>query len=79
MLRAAAVIGDAVDVDLLSAVTRLDVDDLADLLDEAADEDVLTTAPDTGRLGSPTRCCASGCWPTSPPRRQQLHLASPGR
>lgn len=47
MLRMAAVIGDAIDVTLLSRTTRLDIDSLADYLDEAADERIITAAPGT--------------------------------
>ncbi|WP_430332875.1 BTAD domain-containing putative transcriptional regulator [Rhodococcus sp. ACT016] len=45
VLRAAAVLGDAVEVDLLAAASRLDLDTLADYLDEAADERIIVTAP----------------------------------
>ena len=48
VLRAAAAIGDVLDLDLLARTTRLDLDELADLLDEAADEHVIVAAPDTG-------------------------------
>jgi DNA-binding SARP family transcriptional activator len=48
VLRAAAAIGDVLDFDLLARTTRLEVDELADLLDEAADEHVIVAAPDTG-------------------------------
>jgi len=48
MLRAAAVIGDPLDLGLLRAVTRLDPDDLADRLDEAADERIIVPAPSSG-------------------------------
>jgi DNA-binding SARP family transcriptional activator/DNA polymerase III delta prime subunit len=48
VLRAAAAIGDVIDFDLLARATRLEVDELADLLDEAADEHVIVAAPDTG-------------------------------
>lgn len=41
MLRTAAVIGDDVDVPVLAKATRLDVDVLADHLDEAADERIV--------------------------------------
>jgi DNA-binding SARP family transcriptional activator len=47
VLRAAAVIGDVLDLDLLATTTRLDLDELADLLDEAADEHVVVAAPGT--------------------------------
>ncbi|WP_420880401.1 BTAD domain-containing putative transcriptional regulator [Rhodococcus sp. (in: high G+C Gram-positive bacteria)] len=48
VLRIAAVLGDAIEVDLLAAATGLDVDTLADRLDAAADERILVTAPDSG-------------------------------
>jgi len=41
MLRTAAVVGDDVDVAVLAKATRLDVDTLADHLDEAADERIV--------------------------------------
>jgi len=41
MLRTAAVIGDEVDVPVLAMATRLDLDTLADYLDEAADERIV--------------------------------------
>ena len=47
MLRAAAVIGDTVDVAVLAKATRLDLDTLADYLDEAADERIVVP-PHTG-------------------------------
>lgn len=43
-LRTAAVIGDVVDVPVLAATTRLDVDTLADHLDEAADERIVVSS-----------------------------------
>ncbi|QEM48257.1 AAA family ATPase [Mycolicibacterium grossiae] len=43
-LRTAAVIGDDVDVPVLAAATRLDVDTLADQLDEAADERIVVSS-----------------------------------
>ena len=45
VMRTAAVIGDVLDIGLLQSVTRLDVDELADLLDEAADERIVVIAP----------------------------------
>jgi DNA-binding SARP family transcriptional activator len=48
VLRAAAVIGDVLELDVLAATTRLDLDDLADRLDAAADEHVIVAAADTG-------------------------------
>ncbi|MCV7422085.1 AAA family ATPase [Mycobacterium yunnanensis] len=41
MLRTAAVVGDDVDVTVLAKSTRLDLDSLADYLDEAADERIV--------------------------------------
>lgn len=41
MLRTAAVVGDVVDVAVLAKATRLDIDTLADYLDEAADERIV--------------------------------------
>jgi hypothetical protein len=48
VLRTAAVMGDVLDIGLLARATRLDPDDLADLLDEAADERIIVPAPGTG-------------------------------
>lgn len=48
VLRVAAVLGDAIEVDLLAAVSRLDMDTLADYLDDAADERIIVTAPGSG-------------------------------
>ncbi|WP_234807602.1 BTAD domain-containing putative transcriptional regulator [Mycolicibacterium bacteremicum] len=48
MLRTAAIIGDAIDRDalpVLAGATRLDLDTLADYLDEAADERIVVAAP----------------------------------
>jgi DNA-binding SARP family transcriptional activator len=44
VLRTAAVIGDEVDVPVLREATRLDIDTLADYLDEAADERIVVTS-----------------------------------
>ncbi|MBJ7341634.1 BTAD domain-containing putative transcriptional regulator [Mycolicibacterium sp.] len=44
MLRAAAILGDAVDVAVLAKATRLDIDTLADYLDEAADERIVVAS-----------------------------------
>lgn len=44
VLRTAAVIGDEVDVAVLARSTRLDIDTLADYLDEAADERIVVTS-----------------------------------
>ena len=44
VLRTAAVIGDEVDVPVLAQATRLDIDTLADYLDEAADERIVVAS-----------------------------------
>lgn len=48
VLRVAAVIGDTIEIDTLSAATRLDLDTLADYLDEAADERIIVAEPGIG-------------------------------
>ena len=74
VVRTAAVIGDVLDVGLLTAVTRLDADELADLLDEAADERIIVVA-----AGSQTYAFAHGLLRDevlagmSDARRQRLH------
>ncbi|MCS5734698.1 BTAD domain-containing putative transcriptional regulator [Herbiconiux daphne] len=74
VLRTAAVAGDPLDIDLLCTVTRLSRDELADLLDEAADEQLIVLAP-----GSATYIFAHGLLRDevlaglSAPRRQRLH------
>lgn len=45
LLRVAAVIGDTIEIDILSAATKLDLDVLADHLDDAADEHIIVTDP----------------------------------
>ncbi|MCZ4551958.1 BTAD domain-containing putative transcriptional regulator [Gordonia rubripertincta] len=45
ILRTAAVIGDDIDIALLSATTQLDIDELADHLDAAADDRIIVPAP----------------------------------
>ncbi|MBO9531706.1 MAG: AAA family ATPase [Solirubrobacteraceae bacterium] len=47
VLRAAAVVGDPVDLDLVAVLTRQDPDAAADLLDAAADAHILVPAADT--------------------------------
>ncbi|MFE4499784.1 BTAD domain-containing putative transcriptional regulator [Rhodococcus sp. NPDC056743] len=47
-LRVAAVIGDAIEMDTLTAATGLDLDTLADYLDEAADERIIVAEPGIG-------------------------------
>lgn len=44
-LRMAAIIGDSIDINVLSQTTDLDIDSLADHLDDAADERIITAAP----------------------------------
>jgi DNA-binding SARP family transcriptional activator/tetratricopeptide (TPR) repeat protein len=74
VLRTAAVAGDSLDIDLLCSVTRLSRDELADLLDEAADEQLIVLAP-----GTSTYTFAHGLLRDevlagiSAPRRQRLH------
>ena len=48
VLRTAALIGDSLDVPLLRRVTQLELDDLADLLDQAADEHIIVAATGSG-------------------------------
>ncbi|TQF65738.1 AAA family ATPase [Rhodococcus spelaei] len=45
VLRVAAVLGDAIEIDLLAAASRLDLDTLADYLDDAADERIIVADP----------------------------------
>ena len=75
VLRAAAVLGDTLDIEMLATVTRLDRDELADLLDDAADEHVIVPSRATGAytfahalLRDEVTAGLSG------PRRQRLHL-----
>ncbi|MBX6389715.1 MAG: AAA family ATPase [Frankia sp.] len=75
VLRAAAVIGDTLDIDLLGRVTRLDRDELADLLDEAADEHLIVQAAGTGRYVFAHALLRDEVLAgTSSLRRQRLHL-----
>ena len=46
-LRTAAVIGDTIDIALLARATGLDIDSIADHLDAAADDRIITAAPGT--------------------------------
>lgn len=75
VLRTAAVAGDPMDVELLCAVTRQDRDELADLLDEAAEHDLIVPTADgaTYRFthGLLRDEVLAGL---SAPRRQRLHL-----
>ncbi|GAA4553283.1 BTAD domain-containing putative transcriptional regulator [Pseudonocardia xishanensis] len=52
VVRAAAVLGDPLDVELLRAVTRLDRAELEDLLDEAADERIIVARDGEPLVGS---------------------------
>ncbi|HEY8588143.1 MAG TPA: BTAD domain-containing putative transcriptional regulator [Naasia sp.] len=74
VLRTAAVMNDPLDIDLLCAVTRLDREELADLLDEAADEHLIAPAPESGSYrfahGLLRDEVLAGL---SAPRRQRLH------
>ncbi|MCF7549810.1 BTAD domain-containing putative transcriptional regulator [Pseudonocardia sp. WMMC193] len=49
VLRAAAVTGDPLDLEVIGAITRLDLDEVVDLLDEAADAQIIVAAE--GRYG----------------------------
>lgn len=74
VLRTAAVIGDVLDIDLLARVTRLDRDELADLLDEAADEHIIVTAPGSGHYTFAHALLRDEVTTgLSPLRRQRLH------
>ncbi len=48
VLRVAAVIGESIEMGTLTAATRLDVDTLADYLDDAADERIIVADPAIG-------------------------------
>ncbi len=79
VLRAAAVIGDVPDVEVLAAVTGLDVDTLVDLLDEAADEHVIVPAPGTGGYAFSHGLVREEVLAAIPPiRRQRLHARVAG-
>ena len=74
-LRAAAVIGDVLDLDLLATVTRSDPDDLLDLLDDAVDEQIVVPRPDgSGYAFSHALLREEVLAGMSPIRRQQMHL-----
>lgn len=74
VLRAAAVIGDVLDLDLLAAVTGLGLGPLADALDAAADEHVIVAVPDTGGYAFAHGLVREGVLAGMPaPRRQRLH------
>ena len=77
VLRAAAVIGDAMDgaaVSVLAATTRLDLDTLADHLDDAADERILVSAHDSAGYGFAHGLLREHLLATMPAlRRQRMH------
>ncbi|MDQ8044115.1 MAG: BTAD domain-containing putative transcriptional regulator [Patulibacter sp.] len=75
VLRAAAVIGDVVDIDLVSATIKLDFDEVADLLDEAADEHIVVPAAGTGGYAFAHGLLREEVLAQIPTmRRQRLHL-----
>ncbi len=75
VLRTAAVIGDPIDVQLLRVVSRLEPDDIADLLEEAADQHLIRPAPSGSGYqfahGLLRNEVLAGL---SLPRRQRLHI-----
>ncbi|MEU2347284.1 BTAD domain-containing putative transcriptional regulator [Modestobacter sp. NPDC049651] len=74
VLRAAAVAGDVLDVELLTAVTGLDADTLADRLDDAADERLVVCTPDGGAYAFAHGLLREAVLAElPPPRRQRLH------
>lgn len=74
VLRVAAVLGDAIEVDLLAAATDLDIDTLADCLDAAADERILVAAPGSGEYVFAHGLLRHEVLHATPPmRRQRLH------
>lgn len=74
VLRTAAVAGEELDVELLGAVTRLDRDDLADLLTEAAEQElVVPVAGGSGYRFSHGLLRDEVLAGLSQPRRQRLH------
>ena len=75
VLRAAAVVGDGVDIDLLSRVTRLDREDLVDLLDDAADAHIIAARPGSGYVFSHALLREEVLAGISPVRTQRLHAA----
>jgi DNA-binding SARP family transcriptional activator len=75
VLRTAAVAGDQLDVELLRTVTRLDHDELADLLDDAAERDLIAVVPDgSGYRFSHGLLRDEVLAGLSAPRRQRLHV-----
>lgn len=74
-LRAAAVISDDLDLDLLARVTRIDPEELVDLLDDAVDERIVVLRPDgTGYRFAHALLRDELLAGLSPLRRQRLHL-----
>jgi hypothetical protein len=75
VLRTAAVAGDPLDVELLRAVTRLDDDELADLLDDAAARDLIVPVADgAGYRFTHGLLRDEVLAGLSAPRRQRLHV-----
>ncbi|WP_169741735.1 BTAD domain-containing putative transcriptional regulator [Nocardioides aequoreus] len=75
VLRAAAVVGDDLDLDLLARVTRVDPEELVDLLDDAVDERIVVLRPDgTGYRFAHALLRDELLAGLSPLRRQRLHL-----
>lgn len=75
VLRTAAVLGDPIDVQLLGVVARLEPDDLADLLDEAADQHLIRPAPaGSGYQFAHGLLRNEVLAGLSLPRRQRLHV-----
>lgn len=74
VLRTAAVIGDAIDVPVLAATTRLDLDTLADYLDDAADERIIVGAHTGGGYAFAHGLLREQLLSSMPAlRRQRLH------
>ena len=74
VLRVAAVLGDAIEVDVLAAASRLDMDTLADYLDDAADERIIVTAPGSAGYGFAHGLLRHEVLQAIPPlRRQRIH------
>jgi DNA-binding SARP family transcriptional activator/nucleoside-triphosphatase THEP1 len=75
VLRVAAVAGDEIDIAMLSALTGLDTDELADVIDEAVDQHILAVLPDEIGYGFAHALLREHIVKEmSPLRRQRLHL-----